>query len=183
MSKLQNFPNIEVLVTEEEIEDIVARAALWVAESFWGQKIILVGVLKGSWIFLADLARQLAKIGFEDVEIEFIDISSYGVGTESGEVRLLFDLQTPVFGQNVIVVDDILDTGKTLEYLLRILGDRQPKILAVCALLSKPARRTVELSGVVCFVGREIENVFVVGYGLDHNQKFRHLPVVGREIQ
>ena len=130
--------------------------------------------MKGSFYFLADLSRKISV----PVEIEFMQISTYGGQTESsGKVQILKDLDRDIRGRDVVIVEDILDTGLTLDYLLRSLGTRKPKSLEVCTLLDKVERRKIEVP--VAYRGFEIPNEFVVGYGLDHNQAFRNLPYIG----
>jgi len=124
-------------------------------------------------VFFADLIREISG----DVEIDFIAVSSYGAGTKtSGEVKMVKDLSSPIKGKNIIVVEDIIDTGVTLSYLKRLLASREPKSLKICSLLDKPSRRKLEFEG--DYIGFVIENEYVVGYGLDYNQKLRHLPEV-----
>ncbi len=132
-----------------------------------------MGVLKGAVFFLSDLMRQL-EVG---CEVDFMAVSSYGSSTESsGVVRILKDLDTPIEGRDVLVIEDIVDSGLTLKYLLRTLAARAPSSLEVCALLEKPERRKVDLR--IRYTGFEIPNRFVIGYGLDHEEKYRNLPFV-----
>jgi hypoxanthine phosphoribosyltransferase len=137
-------------------------------------KLIVVGLLRGSFVFIADLVRNLTL----PVEVDFIEAASYGSGTQSSrEVRILKDLRTPVHGLDVLVVEDIVDTGHTLSHVLRLLATRSPRRMEVCALLSKPSRREVEIP--VRWTGFEIPDEFVVGYGIDYAQKNRNLPYIG----
>ncbi len=142
----------------------------------WGDSerpLILLGVLKGALYFLADLSREISVAA----EIEYISVASYGMSTKSsGVVRILKDLDRDIAGADVLLVEDIVDTGLTLEYLLRILATRRPRSLKVCSLLDKPARRVVAVP--VDYVGFTIPDEFVVGYGLDFNQRYRNLPYV-----
>ena len=145
-----------------------------IAETYRGQDLLLISVLKGSIIFMADLIRAI------DIphEIDFMATSSYGAGTRSsGVVRILKDLNMSIEGRNLLIVEDIIDSGNTLNYLIRILQERQPATLRVCTLLDKPERREVETP--VDWVGFSIPNDFVVGYGLDYNELFRNLPYIG----
>ncbi len=136
--------------------------------------VVLIGILKGSLFFLADLARAITS----PVEIELISISSYGSSTQSsGVVRILKDLDVSIANRDVLIVEDIIDTGLTLSYLLCNLQARNPKSLKVCTLLDKPARRSVDIS--ISYLGFTIPDEFVVGYGLDFNQRYRNLPFIG----
>ncbi len=160
----------KVLVTKEQIAKRVKELGAQINEDYKGESITLVCTLRGASIFFADLVRELEG----DVELDFISVSSYGAGTKSsGEVKMIKDLSEPIRGKNVIIVEDIIDTGITLCYLKKLLEARAPKSLKVCALLDKKARRTVEFEG--DYIGFEIENEFVVGYGLDYNEKMRNL--------
>lgn len=161
----------EVLIDAERLQARVRELAAEVSRDYAGQDVLLVCVLKGAVLFLSDLMRHLTV----DFEIEFMAVSSYGAATKSsGVVRVLKDLDVPIEGRHVLVVEDIVDSGLTLDYLLRLLDERRPASLAVCALLTKPSRREVELDA--RYVGFEIPDRFVVGYGLDHAEKLRGLP-------
>lgn len=160
----------KVLITKEEIAKRVKELGAQISKDFAGEEITLVCTLRGASIFFADLVREIDL----DAELDFISASSYGAGTKSsGEVKLIKDLSAPINGKNVIIVEDIIDTGITLSYLTKMLKARSPKTLKVCALLDKHARREVEFEG--DYIGFEIENEFVVGYGLDYNEKMRTL--------
>lgn len=163
----------ETLVSEEEIQAKVAKLGQRISQDYGGSEILLIGLLRGAIVFLSDLMRAI-KI---PVRLDFIGISSYGASTESGAVRLVMDLETDIAGRHVLVVEDIVDTGKTLSYLLENLKARQPASLRVCALLDKPERRTVPIT--IDYVGFEIADKFVVGYGLDFAEGYRNLPFVG----
>ena len=160
----------KVLITKEEIAKRVAQLGEQISKDYRGEPITLVCTLRGASIFFADLAREIDG----DVEMDFIAVSSYGAGTSSsGEVKMVKDLSAPIKDKNVIVVEDIIDTGITLNYLKKLLLARAPKSLKVCALLDKPSRRKVDFKG--DYIGFEIENEFVVGYGLDYDEKMRNL--------
>ena len=163
------------LFTEEQIRArIKALAAQIDADYPPGEPLHFVAVLKGAFVFLSDLARSMPR----PVTLDFIAVSSYGAATKSsGQVRLLKDLDIPLDGRHVIIVEDIVDTGLTLSYLLEILHARSPKTLRTACLLSKPSRRQIDVP--VEYIGFEIEDKFVVGYGLDHAGQFRHLPFIG----
>jgi len=163
----------EVLVSEQEIQAKVAQLGQRISQNYAGEEILLIGLLRGAIVFVSDLMRAISI----PVRLDFIGISSYGVSTESGAVRLVMDLETDIAGRHVLVVEDIVDTGKTLSYLLENLKARQPASLRVCALLDKPERRTVPID--IDYVGFEIPDKFVVGYGLDFAEGYRNLPFVG----
>jgi hypoxanthine phosphoribosyltransferase len=161
----------EVLITSSEIQEKVCGLGERITEDYRGKRPLLVGVLRGAVIVLGDLMRNIDL----PCEIDFIDISSYGTGTSSsGVVRILKDLEEDITDRHVLVVEDIIDTGLTLSYLLRSLQARKPASLEVCALLSKPSRRRVELE--VKYLGFEVPDEFVVGYGLDYAGAYRNLP-------
>ena len=160
----------EVLVTTEDLERRVAELGIEISHDYEGRDLVLVGVLKGAVVFIADLMRHLTV----PCEIDFMAVSSYGSQTDSsGVVRILKDLDASIGGRDVLIVEDIIDSGLTLQYLLRNLKARDPRSLEVCSLLTKPERRRVDLP--TKYVGFEIPNKFVVGYGLDHAQQHRNL--------
>jgi hypoxanthine phosphoribosyltransferase len=163
----------EVLVSEEQIQTRVVELGRRISRDYAGEELLLIGLLRGAIVFLSDLMRNISI----PVRLDFIGISSYGVSTESGAVRLVMDLETDISGRHVLVVEDIVDTGKTLAYLVDNLRSRQPASLRVCALLDKPERRQVPIQ--VDYVGFEIPDKFVVGYGLDFAEGYRNLPFVG----
>jgi hypoxanthine phosphoribosyltransferase len=167
-------PDIDhVLLSEEQIQAKIAELATQVAADYAGREVLLVGVLKGAVLFMSDFARTLQL----PTQMEFMAVSSYGSATDSsGVVRILKDLDTPIEGRHVLIVEDIVDSGLTLQYLLRNLGARNPASLEVCALLTKPSRRKVELP--IRFTGFEIPDRFAIGYGLDHAERYRNLPYV-----
>jgi hypoxanthine phosphoribosyltransferase len=161
---------LKVLIRRASIQKRVREVAREITADFRGERVHLIGVLKGACIFLSDLVREIDL----ETSIDFIAVSSYGKGKESsGQVRLLKDLDSSIAGLNVILVEDILDTGLTISYLLRILQQRKPKTLRIAALLDKPSRRLKDVKG--DYVGFSIPNEFVVGYGLDYAERFRNL--------
>jgi hypoxanthine phosphoribosyltransferase len=168
-------PDIEsVIVTEEQIHDRIAALGAEISRDYAGERLLLVAVLRGAAIFLADLARQITV----PVEIDFMAVSSYGSSTKSsGVVRILKDLDEQIEGRHVLVVEDILDTGLTLKYLLKNLASRKPASLEVVALLSKEGKQRVPIS---CkYTGFAVPDEFVVGFGLDFAERYRNLPYVG----
>jgi hypoxanthine phosphoribosyltransferase len=164
----------EVLIEEEALRARVAELGATITEDYRGRDLLLVGVLKGAVFFMADLMRRIEL----PCEVDFMAISSYGAGVDSsGVVRILKDLDVSIEGRNVLVVEDIVDSGLTLSYLVRLLQARRPASIEICTLLAKPERRENE---VACrYVGFEIPNRFVVGYGLDFAERFRNLPYIG----
>lgn len=163
----------EVLIDEGRLQERVRELGAEISADYAGRDLLLVGVLKGAVFFMADLMRSIAT----PCEIDFMAISSYGVSHDSsGVVRILKDLDINIEGRHVLVVEDIIDSGLTLSYLVRNLASRDPESLAVCALLTKPGRREIEVE--VRYVGFEIPNRFVVGYGLDLGERYRNLPYV-----
>lgn len=163
----------EVLVDEASIQVKVTELGQRISQDYRGKSLILIGLLRGAIVFLSDLMRAIDI----PVRLDFIGISSYGADTESGAVRLVMDLETDISGCHVLVVEDIVDSGKTLSYLAGNLKARQPASLRICALLDKPERRQVPIA--VDYVGFEIPDKFVVGYGLDFAEGYRNLPFVG----
>ena len=158
---------------EEDLRRRVAELGEQISRDYAGRSLLLVGVLKGAVFFLSDLMRYIDI----PVEVDFMAVASYGSATDSsGVVRILKDLDAAIEGRDVLIVEDIVDSGLTLQYLLRNLGSRNPRSLEVCALLTKPARRKVELPS--RYVGFEIPDRFVVGYGLDYAEQYRNLPFV-----
>jgi hypoxanthine phosphoribosyltransferase len=164
----------EILIGEETLAARVADLGAEVSADYQGRDLLLIGVLKGAVFFMADLMRHLTV----PCEVDFMAISSYGDATDSsGIVRILKDLDISIEGRDVLVVEDIIDSGLTLSYLMRNLESREPASLEVCALLTKPSRREIDVP--VRYVGFEIPNKFVVGYGLDFGERYRNLPYVG----
>jgi len=163
----------EILIEEDALQSRITELGQEISKEYEGRDLLLVGVLKGAVFFMADLMRELTV----PCEIDFMAISSYGAATDSsGVVRILKDLDANIAGRDVLVVEDIIDSGLTLSYLMRSLRARKPASLEICALLTKPERREVEVP--VKFVGFEIPNKFVIGYGLDFAERYRNLPYV-----
>src|SRR5713101_6248508 len=164
----------EVLIEEAALKARIAELGEEISTFYEGRDLLLIGVLKGAVFFMADLMRHLTV----PCEIDFMAISSYGAATDSsGVVRILKDLDINIEGRHVLVVEDIIDSGLTLSYLLRNLESREPASLEICALLTKPDRREIDVP--VRYVGFEIPNEFVIGYGLDFAERYRNLPYVG----
>ena len=163
----------EILVPEDAIQAKVVELGRQISQDYQGEELLLIGLLRGAIVFLSDLMRAIDT----PVLLDFIGISSYGDSTESGAVRLVMDLETDISGRHVLVVEDIVDTGRTLFYLVQNLKARHPASLRVCALLDKPDRREVPIE--VDYVGFEIPDKFVVGYGLDFAEGYRNLAFVG----
>jgi hypoxanthine phosphoribosyltransferase len=160
-----------VLVSSGEIQEKVRGLGERITRDYRDEKLLLVGILRGAVVFLSDLMRHLEV----ECEIDFMEVSSYGSGTSSsGVVRILKDLEEDITGKHVLIVEDIVDTGLTLSYLRRTLLARKPASLEVCALLSKPSRRQVDLP--VKYLGFEVPDVFVIGYGIDYAGAYRNLP-------
>jgi hypoxanthine phosphoribosyltransferase len=163
----------EVLVPTEDLERRVRELGAEISRDYEGRDLVMIGVLKGAVLFLGDLMRELTI----PCEIDFMAVSSYGSSTDSsGVVRILKDLDATIEGRDVLLVEDIVDSGLTLHYLLKNLRARNPASLEVCALLTKPERRRIELP--IRYVGFEIPNRFAIGYGLDHAQRYRNLRYV-----
>jgi hypoxanthine phosphoribosyltransferase len=168
-------PDLEkVLFTKEQLDERLEQMAAEIDADYAGEEVLLVGVLKGAVMVMADLARKLHT----PASMDWMAISSYGSGTKSsGVVRILKDLDTDILGKNVLVVEDIVDSGLTLSWLMANLETREPKSLRIAALLRKPDAAKVEIKA--AYVGFDIPNEFVIGYGLDYDQKYRNLPFVG----
>jgi hypoxanthine phosphoribosyltransferase len=163
----------EVLVAADDLQRRVVELGAEISSDYAGRSLLLVGVLKGAVFFLSDLMRFIDI----PVEVDFMAVASYGSATDSsGVVRILKDLDVAIEGRDVLIVEDIVDSGLTLQYLMRNLGSRNPRTLEVCALLTKPERRKVDLP--TRYVGFEIPDRFVVGYGLDYAERHRNLPFV-----
>ena len=165
---------INVLIPQEELETRIREMAAQISKDYEGESLHLVCILRGSIFFTCELAKYITV----PVTIDFMSVSSYGNGTEStGRIKIMKDLDDPIQGKNVLVIEDIIDSGHTLSHLLSFLKVREPKSLKLCTLLDKPDRRVVPVN--VDYVGKEIPDLFVVGYGLDYAQKYRNLPYIG----
>ncbi|MGL4796458.1 MAG: hypoxanthine phosphoribosyltransferase [Paraclostridium sp.] len=163
-----------VMISEEEIKAKVEELAKKIEKDFEGEELLVVGILKGASVFVADLIRNINL----DVNIDFMSVSSYGNSTESsGVVKILKDLDVNIEGKNVLIVEDIIDSGLTLSNLVAALQTRNPKSLKLCTLLDKPQRRKADIH--VDYVGFVIEDKFIVGYGIDYAEKYRNLPYIG----
>ncbi len=165
-----------VLLSKEEIEEIVVRLGREITEAYRdsNHELVVIGLLRGSFIFMADLVREIKRPMITD----FLTISSYGNGTvSSGDVKVVMDLDETITGRDVLLVEDIIDTGNTFSKVVRMLENRKPASLKICALLNKPARREAEVK--IDFCGINIPDEFVCGYGLDFAQKYRNVPYVG----
>jgi hypoxanthine phosphoribosyltransferase len=164
------MPKVEVLLSNTEIQARIAELGAQISADYGDRPIVLIGILKGSFMFMADLARSISS----PVRIEFMGTKSYEKGTTtSGQVQLTKDLDKPIEGEDVLLVEDIIDTGLTLNYLLHILAQRSPRSLKTVAFLDKPSRRKIEVKG--DYIGFTIEDKFVIGYGLDLDQRYRNL--------
>jgi len=169
---------IKTLYAPEEIQKRIAELGAEISRDYRGKPLVILCILKGSFMFAADLARNIDL----PLRIEFLGVQSYGDGTKStGVVQITLDLTTPIENENVLIVEDIVDTGLTLDYLMHQLQTRNPASVKVCALLHKPARTVKQVS--IDYLGFTIEDVFVVGYGLDWAQKYRNMPEIGVVIQ
>lgn len=166
----------KTLISREEIAEIVSRLGREITEHYAGsdKELIVIGLLRGSFIFMADLVREIKR----PMVTDFMTISSYGDATESsGDVKVVMDLDESITGRDVLLVEDIIDTGNTFSKVVRMLEGRKPASLRICTLLNKPSRREVDVH--IDFCGKEIPDEFVVGYGLDYAQKYRNVPFVG----
>lgn len=165
----------EVMIKKQIIQERVRELAFDISSAYGDRELVIIGVLKGAVVFLSDLVRELPVS--INTELDFLGVTSYGSSTESsGVVRITKDLDIDINGKNVIIVEDIVDTGLTLSYLVNILREREPEMLEICALLDKPSRRKTEIE--ISFKGFEIPDEFVVGYGLDYSGKWRNLPEI-----
>ena len=165
---------ISVLISEKEVEERIKQLADQITKDYAGREVHLICVLKGSIFFTCELAKRIPL----PVTFDFMSVSSYGNQTESsGRVKIVKDLDEPIDGKEVIVIEDIIDSGRTLSYLMDLLNARKPASLKLCTLLDKPDRRVTDVK--VDYVGFEIPDKFVVGYGLDYAQKYRNLPYIG----
>ncbi len=162
-----------VMITQEEILKRAAEIGEQITKDFAGEEVLVVGILKGAVLWMADVVKNIKL----QCALDFMACSSYGASTKSsGVVRILKDLDTSIEGRNVIIVEDIVDTGTTLNYLKKSLGDRGAKCVKICSLLDKPSGRKVDLSA--DYVGFEVDDRFIIGYGLDYDQIYRNLPYI-----
>ena len=165
---------VRVLIPEDKVDERIAQLGAQISQDYAGRQVHLIGILKGSIFFICELAKRITV----PVTMDFMSVSSYGAGTKSsGVVKLIKDLDEPINGKDVLVVEDIIDSGRTLSYLLKNLSDRQPASISLCTLLDKPERREVDVE--VDYQGFHIPDEFVVGYGLDYDQRYRNLPYIG----
>ena len=173
MAAKKKYDFTEVLISREQLADKVAELGARISEDYKGEELFLIGILKGSVPFMADLMRAITL----DVEMDFMSVSSYGSGTKtSGVVRILKDLDSDIAGKNVLIVEDIIDSGLTLAYLKEYLAKRNPKSIRIVTMLSKPARRKADIEA--DYTGFVVDDKFIVGYGLDIDQKYRNLPYI-----
>ena len=162
-----------VLLTQEQIWNRAKELGKEISNDFAGEELILVGTLKGAVVWMADLMKTITL----DTKIDFISASSYGSSTvSSGKVKIKKDIELDIEGKNVLIIEDIIDTGNTLKYLKEYFKEKKAKCVKICTLLDKPSRRTVDIKG--DYVGFPIEDLFVIGYGLDYDQKYRNLPYI-----
>lgn len=168
-----NLQEVDVLYSPAELQNKVREMGRIITEKYRGQELVVIGILKGAFIFMADLVREIDL----PVELDFMDVSSYGASTtSSGEVKIIKDLDNPVQDKHVLIVEDIIDTGLTLNYIVEILKKRGPSSVKICCLLDKPSRRKTDIRP--DYFGYAIEDNFVVGYGLDYDEKYRNYPAV-----
>lgn len=164
----------EVLLDEERLHKLVADIGAKISEDYKDKKLLMVSILKGSVVFMADLMRAITI----PCRIDFMAVSSYGSGTKtSGVVKIIKDLDIPLEGYDLLIVEDILDSGMTLSYILDILKSRGPKSIQICTLFDKPERRQADVKA--AYVGTQVPDAFIVGYGLDYDERYRNLPFVG----
>ena len=173
MTAKKKYDFSEVLISRQQLADKVAELGAQISKDYEGESLFLIGILKGSVPFMADLMRAISL----DVEMDFMSVSSYGSGTKSsGVVRILKDLDSDIAGKNVLIVEDIIDSGLTLAYLKEYLTKRNPKSIKIVTMLSKPARRKADIEA--DYTGFVVDDKFIVGYGLDIDQKYRNLPYI-----
>ncbi|HOA79751.1 MAG TPA: hypoxanthine phosphoribosyltransferase [Defluviitaleaceae bacterium] len=165
--------HLDILISEEEIKKRVKELAKEITKDYKGKDLCLICVLKGAIMFMVDLAKEIDLL----LEMDFMAVSSYGnEKTSSGVVKIIKDLDEPIEGKHVLIVEDIIDSGRTLSYLVKILKDRKPASIRICTLLDKPEKRLTDVK--VDYVGFTIEDKFVLGYGLDYMQKYRNIPYI-----
>lgn len=168
-----NLEEVDILITPEEIKAKVKTIGQQIAREYAGKNLLLVGILKGAFIFMADLVREIDI----PLEIDFMGVSSYGASTvSSGEVKIIKDLDFSIKDKNILIVEDIVDTGLTLKYITEILKKREPQSIKICCMLDKPSRRIADIKP--DFYGYAIEDRFVVGYGLDYAEQYREYPAI-----
>lgn len=165
---------VSILINEAKIENKLNELAKEIMKDYKNEDIVFIGVLKGAATFMVELAKRIKN----NVEFEFIQLQSYEGDKSTGEVKLIQDLTGKIEGKNIIIIEDIIDTGRTLEYLKNYIKDQNPKSVKICTLLSKPSRRVVELE--VDYIGFLIPDEFVVGFGMDYKQRYRNLPYIGK---
>ena len=164
----------KVLVTEQEISEITKALGKKITEEYKGKNVLLVSILKGAVVFMADIMREIDL----KCEIDFMVVSSYGSGVKtSGNVKIIKDVDIPLTGKDIIIIEDILDSGLTLNYIINMLKERNPNSIEICTLLDKPSGRKAEVYAK--YIGKEVPDAFVVGYGLDYDERYRNLPYVG----
>lgn len=163
-----------VLLSEEEIKEITERLGKKITEDYKGKEVLLVSILKGAVVFMADIMREIDL----KCAIDFMVVSSYGSGVKtSGNVKIIKDVDIPLSGKDVIIIEDILDSGLTLNYIINMLKERNPNSIEICTLLDKPSGRKAQVEAK--YIGKVVPDAFVVGYGLDYDEKYRNLPFVG----
>ena len=171
---VQDYAIKEVLCTEKQLQEKIAELGAAITKDYAGKELLMVSILKGSVMVMADLMRAVDL----PLQIDFMNVSSYGSGTESkGSVKILKDLDVDIKGKNLLIVEDILDSGVTLHNLMNLLQQRNPASIEICALFSKPERRKVDVEAK--YIGFEIPDAFIVGYGLDYAEYYRNLPYIG----
>ena len=172
MNEMEEY-RLNLLISRDQVASIVKGLADQISEDYRGRKLVLVCILKGAFMFLSDLVRHLQI----PVQIDFVRLASYGADTKtSGVIEITKDIETPVEGKDLLIIEDIIDSGRTLQFLRDRLALSNPHSVKICALLDKKARREVEIEA--DYLGKEIDNVFVVGYGIDFNEAYRHLPEI-----
>ena len=164
---------VNVLINKARLENRIEEMAKQIEKDYEGKDIVFIGILKGSVMFMSELAKNIKN----NVEMDFMDVSSYEGTESSGDVRINSDIRNSIKGKDVIIIEDIIDTGRTLTYLIEYLKQKNPNSLKIATMLSKPSRRIMELN--VDYIGFSINDEFVVGYGLDYNEKYRNLPYIG----
>lgn len=164
---------INILINEKRLEKRIEELGKEIERDYEGKDIVFIGILKGSVMFMAQLAKNIKN----NMEFEFMEVASYEGKESTGKIKINKDINDSIKGKNVIIVEDIIDTGRTLTYLVEYLKQKEPKSLKIVTMLSKPSKRIMELN--VDYIGFSIDDKFVIGYGLDYNQKYRNLPYIG----